>query len=836
MDSSALWKRTLGATGGAESNDRERLRDALRKFRSRVSQLVATIGQELAGLTVHDITHLDALWHVADEVLGDDYVLTPAEAFVLGGAILLHDAAHATAAYAGGVEEIKAGSEWRDFVALRLGGTEPSKGSDAERMALFHILRELHAKQAEKLPWVAWKDPAGDSAYLIEDAELRAYFGGAIGLVAASHHWDVGVVPERLKPLMLTPAGFLKSSKWGVDVLKLAMIMRVIDAAHIDSLRAPWFLFALKKPSGISMNHWRFQGKIGRVTRVNSELVIAGSAFDSTEEAAWWLAFDAATLIDREIKDSQRILGEHSKEPFPVNGVLGAHSAAAFSKYLPVKGWFPVDVYPKIGDVPHLIERLGGSALYGDNPSVAIRELIQNAIDSCAAYEALVKKGGRRVEVKLLKNAGDQWVISVSDNGIGMSRYVLTNVLMDFGKSLWSSSDVMNEFPGLISSGFSSGGKFGIGFFSVFMLGAKIRVKTRRFEKVDADASDQWVLSFNDGLQSRPSLQVPEKECRLPESGTEVAVSLSADMLLRVLEVSKELYSNVSESSLVCSLIRRLAPASPYDIDFVGEGGEAKAVVGGDWKSIDDNSLLSRFSQNTGPLWGLRNAQGELVGRLSPDERYGSDARGVVRGVVASKYTGLKGLVYVAGNNSDARRHDACPHGDLADWQRWVREIVSDSPELTISEWLSLNPLLPEEDMKVWGMGGEAINLGELKKRLISMNRIVVHFGEIEHDDSDEMSMWRFEREFKQKESVVITPGIFHQDGYRMIVSPGDVDKEFPWILGVKRIDYLARLRDAIKEVWGACEEDDVEDWVEVGYVGSDEITRTATVYRRLLK
>ncbi|VUL90686.1 HD domain-containing protein [Stenotrophomonas maltophilia] len=460
MENSQLWGRALGEVDGKSSPDRERLRQALLKFRSRVDDLVSSISSELPGLTVHDVTHLDGLWHVADEVLGQDYPINAAEAFVLGGAILLHDSAHAVAAYPGRLSEIKAGPEWSDFVSLRLMGVEPACGTEEEKYAIFNVLRDLHAKQAEKLPWVSWQDSSGNQAYLLEDAELRAYFGGAIGLVAASHHWDAGIVPERLKPLSLTPAGFLKSTKWEVDLLKLAMILRIIDAAHIDAQRAPWFLFALKNPSGISKNHWKFQGKIGRIVKNSAnELVVAGSPFNATEQAAWWLAYDTATMIDAEIRESQRVLADYSRLALPLTGVSGVQSTARFSQSLPVDGWVPIDVRPKIGDVPSLIERLGGAALYGDDPAIALRELLQNSIDACHAYECIVARGARLIEVIVEERFDSDVKISIRDNGIGMSKHVLTQVLMDFGKSLWSSSDVMTELPGLVSSGFQLGRK-----------------------------------------------------------------------------------------------------------------------------------------------------------------------------------------------------------------------------------------------------------------------------------------------------------------------------------------------------------------------------------------
>ena len=52
-----------------------------------------------------------------------------------------------------------------------------------------------------------------------------------------------------------------------------------------------------------------------------------------------------------------------------------------------------------------------------------------------------------------------------------MSRRVLVDYLLDFGSSFWTSEGVKQEFPGLIGKGMPHTGRYGIGFFSVFMLG-----------------------------------------------------------------------------------------------------------------------------------------------------------------------------------------------------------------------------------------------------------------------------------------------------------------------------------------------------------------------------
>jgi hypothetical protein len=77
--------------------------------------------------------------------------MNPAEAFVLGGAILLHDAAHVLAAYPGGLTEIQGTTEWKDLIAQRFDNVNPDYGTERGKAAVFEVLRHLHAEQAGKL-------------------------------------------------------------------------------------------------------------------------------------------------------------------------------------------------------------------------------------------------------------------------------------------------------------------------------------------------------------------------------------------------------------------------------------------------------------------------------------------------------------------------------------------------------------------------------------------------------------------------------------------------------------------------------------------------------------
>jgi hypothetical protein len=77
FEQTALWNRSLGPRSNDEhQHARERLRTALLIMRSNTAHLVKFIPKDCEGLTVHDVTHLDALWEMADMIAGNEFDLT----------------------------------------------------------------------------------------------------------------------------------------------------------------------------------------------------------------------------------------------------------------------------------------------------------------------------------------------------------------------------------------------------------------------------------------------------------------------------------------------------------------------------------------------------------------------------------------------------------------------------------------------------------------------------------------------------------------------------------------------------------------------------------------
>lgn len=537
ITSTSIWKNTLAHSNNDESGkERERLRSSFISFREKVKFLAGEIHTVLPEFTVHDISHLDALWEMADIIIGKDYNLTPTEAFVLGGSILLHDLGMALVSYPNGIDDIKKDVLWEDTVtSLYISNFHRTPTKDElispeitiRNIAVSNILRSNHAKQAEKLSTISWQNPTDKTPiFLIDDVEIRQVFGRIIGKIAHSHWWDIGTVEVEFSRTIGAPSWCPR--EWTIDPLKIACILRVADASNIDSRRAPIFLRTLRKVSPSSDKHWGFQEKIQKPYLSEDSLnYSSGYAFPYDEAPQWWLCYETLNVIDKELRQVDMLLADKSMERFSARRVFGVESPERLLSLIPTEEWFPFDAFVHIGDIPKIIKCLGGDELYGKNPDVAIRELIQNSSDAVRARRIIDGREDNWGEIAISYGIDDigEW-IEVSDNGLGMSVNVIKNYLLDFGNSYWNSDLFQQEYPGAISRGIKQTGKYGIGFFSVFMLGDKVQVITRQST---AGQKDTLVLEFTEGIRTRPVIRKAAPNEYLRDGGTSIKIWLSDD-------------------------------------------------------------------------------------------------------------------------------------------------------------------------------------------------------------------------------------------------------------------------------------------------------------------
>jgi hypothetical protein len=559
FESSTLWQQTLGAA----REECERLRRSYLATRDNATVLLNELSHSMPHFTVHDITHVDALWETASMLCGSTVALTPAEGYVLGCAFVLHDAAMGAASYQEPIESAIGVSRWHDllssFIVSETGNwptAEELASPDEEitKACAVHAIRELHAARAQELVDQSWTTSTGNELYLIEDVQLRESYGPLIGDLAASHWWSVdqleGYFRRGKGSLPWQPAG------WVVDPLKLACILRLADATQVDGRRAPTFLYALRQPEGNAQNHWRFQEHVARPHLDGDRVTFtAWRPFDAHDADAWWLALDYLRKVDDELKKVDALLHDVNRPRFEGRAVAGVDSPERFVELFPVRGWRPVDARIAVTDVPRLVETLGGEQLYGNEPEIAVRELLQNAQDAVVARKSLDPGLTDDEIVVTLTESNDTWTLEIIDRGAGMDEEILTTALLDFGRTGWTSDAIRNKFVGLVDGGFRPKGRFGIGFFAVFMLGDNIEIVTRRFDSSPGDARR---LKFR-GVRARPILTPISADERTP-----IGTRVRAELKLSPYD-TKGIFANTTDYTL-SELIQRLCPEHSVSI------------------------------------------------------------------------------------------------------------------------------------------------------------------------------------------------------------------------------------------------------------------------------
>jgi len=839
FEKSKLWQTTLGKTNDV---DIEKLRNSFLDFRKKVEPLVKNIETELPGLTIHDISHIDSLWEVADQIIGDKVYLNPMEAYVLGGAFLLHDAAHVSVAYDGGFSALKDKDEWKDLIALKFKGIEPERGSEDEKRALFEIVRQLHANQARHLIKRSWmSEPSQSYYFLISDEEIRNYYSELIGEIAESHHWSSKRVYDTFLERKINAPAFFNNNAWEVDALKIAFILRTADAAHIDSRRAPTYSYSYLSPVGLSKEHWHFQNKLGRATLIDNQFlrISSGSSFSEDERTSWWLAFDTAKMINNELYDAYNYLSDADRDLFDAKKVLGADSPKNFSKYVKVEGWEPEDIAIHVSNLPKLISTLGGKALYGEKNYVGIRELIQNGLDAIIAARKLgyLDSDEGLISLNLIRNENKTWTLSIIDNGLGMSRYVLSHILLDFGKSLWNNDEIRYEHPKLAQTGFSSIGQFGIGFYSAFMLSNKISVITNRYKSKHDENNTHWKLNFQGGLIERPFISRPNDNEQLKKHGTMVSLIIENEVFLDLLSLNnpEDLEDNNKINHEFSTLIKWILPTCETDITLSFNGRKERILTANDWTEISDAELQSRLKPDNveKKLYPLIYNE-RIVGRLriaeSPyfylTER--PSASVTYKGACAGKIFGLNGVCISHKNNEKAERNDAIPDYPLETWRNWALNLVRSEPFLSTTHLLRLHALIPDEDLQVWYIGDNRCFLSDIIEFISTTPYFSVIDSRVEYDEDDDVKSSEFEDDFILDDKVILTPS----KRWPRTDKEGALFDDIINTLSQNEISYKNKLEEAINST--GIEFEEGHDYIIIGDVNGNPISRWATVYNKI--
>lgn len=224
----------------------------------------------------------------------------------------------------------------------------------------------------------------------------------------------------------------------------------------------------------------------------------------------------------------------------------------------------PASLHKTKVDLTGLLEVLGKN-LYS-SPSVAIRELVQNAHDACMRdkYENVNSKGNYCIRITTNDNTS---CVTIEDNGSGLTGQEIISYLATVGSGYTRQIRNENDTTDLI-------GYFGLGFLSAYVIAEKVEIWTASYQ----DESKGWYFSSRGGEQFSLLEIDPQPQ------GSKVLLHL------------KDGYHDLTDSYFLETLLKKYCCLLPVDIKL-NDADEPLNDLVPPWLSSSTTSSLALKKQ-----------------------------------------------------------------------------------------------------------------------------------------------------------------------------------------------------------------------------------------------
>jgi hypothetical protein len=313
---------------------------------------------------------------------------------------------------------------------------------------------------------------------------LPTRFREHLGTVCESHHEEDLTDPLRFPLYEVIGQDIGRES---VNVQYAAVLLRTADLLHVTHDRTPSVMFKAIKftdPKGVA--EWERQrgtfsvapkARIPRPEDPDTTDIIIKADF--AEEQPLFALQEYIVYANEQVQRSKRWVdksqeGDGAGYSFPWRGVKGD---------VRLEGVAPCPLKFEL-DRGRLLDLLVGHTLY-DNPTVAVRELLQNAIDAVRYQHHLEKREAAAANrspppigsVRVSWNSATR-KLAVEDDGVGMDLDVIQHHLMRVGSSFYNTPKFEAE-----NRDFTPISRFGIGILTCFMISDDIEIVTFRGRK-----------------------------------------------------------------------------------------------------------------------------------------------------------------------------------------------------------------------------------------------------------------------------------------------------------------------------------------------------------------
>lgn len=429
--------------------------------------------------------------------------------------------------------------------------TKPSEWTKGDYLLIGEFIRRHHARLAHEIAMYGFPGISEKEFPVLKNSVPQ--LADAIGATARSHNEDLRTALEYVE--------YRANGSPRLDgaVLPYLMgVLRIADYFQIQADRASPLLLHLREPqSPQSVEEWKKHQAISTITWGGDDpLAIYIQASPSGNLRTHLQLTELVDDLQAELDVTTAVLSEtyggSTEEQLKlshqrVRTNLGATSLHDLLDFVPKRA--------RLRSAEDLF-RLVISDLYGDEPAIAGRELLQNAVDAVRElhhWEARTERspdpGEVRdlpadvlVEVQMLDESGGQ--LRVIDRGIGMTPSIVIENFLTAGATFASSFDDDENIDLATAVGWMKAGKFGVGAFAAFLLGPEIQVTTRRVTEERgisfvAHIDDDLVqMNWDDEASFGTAITIPFRTTSLPTPAyTSETVPFSrAQLLLEQIE------------------------------------------------------------------------------------------------------------------------------------------------------------------------------------------------------------------------------------------------------------------------------------------------------------
>lgn len=471
---------------------------SLQNIKQAIATLLSLVGREgiFDQYTRHDISHVDGMLEMLDWLIPEKTkeIMNTADWLLIVLSIYFHDLGMLVTKREFEMRDSSGFPEYRDKVLFggdngkdyhaKVQETFPEP-EQTDRFLYQEFVRHKHAERVRA--WIEGK--ASEELGIAEDAmeevsRLLCSFNNprfrrALALVCESHHMDD---LSDLKKYKIFDA-YGNSDKESANIQYAAAILRTADLLHITSDRTPSIAYRIINPTDpISQEEW---AKQIAVTRVGSQVGLdrdgkpdANAPRDTIEVYAYFTEENGYFGLTSYLTYAEKQLSKTHE------WVTFARKSHWLSYEFP---WTHIDqnnietegflrsTFKFTIDQPNILDLLTGHTLY-NNTDIVLRELVQNSLDA-VRLQMYDDNGATHGKVDIHWDS-EKRVLTVKDNGTGMTQQIIEKHLLKVGASRYQDPEFTRQYPD-----FSSISRFGIGVLSTFMVADKVEITTCHLEE-----------------------------------------------------------------------------------------------------------------------------------------------------------------------------------------------------------------------------------------------------------------------------------------------------------------------------------------------------------------